>query len=150
MTPSAVFQVAVFDALTAADGPLAEVFDELLRCEPRVHDRPPTHHIDDAGRRVDGPLFPYITLGSDDVIDDSNTCDAAFEVYANVHVWSRAVGMMEAKRLGDAVAKTLNAALAIDGFVCAHHEFRSARYFTDADGLTTHGVIVARFLIDPA
>lgn len=116
---------------------------------PRIYDRPPNSHVV-AGRHIDGPPFPYVTIGDDDIIDDSNTCERAYEAYVTVHVWSREVGRREAKRIGDAVARALNSELTLSGFVCIHHEFRSARYFPDPDGLTTHGVLTARYLIDPA
>lgn len=145
LTPAAPLQVAVMEALRG-DAGLAAAFG----CAPRVYDRPPNSHQDDAGREIDGPRFPYLTGAEVEIYDDSNTCAAAFEAFVTVHVWSREVGQPEAKRLGDAVAAALNTELQIEGFICTHHEFRSARYLPDPDGLTTHGVIVVRLLIDPA
>lgn len=94
--------------------------------------------------------FPYITIGDDDIIDDSNSCFDAFEVFVTVHVWSRDVGKVTAKRVGRAVRAALNVELLLTEFVCTVWEHQSSRYFKDGDGLTTHGVLTFRYLLDPS
>lgn len=139
-------QRAIFATLRA-DADLRTIFGAA----PRVFDAVPApdQNEPEAEYRRRVPM-PYITIGDDDIVDDSTTCARAFEATSRVHVWSRAVGRPEAKRIGDRITIALDATLTITGFVCTEHEFRSARYFTDPDGVTTHGVIEHRFLIDPA
>ena len=110
----------------------------------RVYDRVP-----EAAR------FPYINYGEDQVIEadaDGGDClMPGFEVFITIHVWSRAVGRAEAKRIGGAARTALHgAALSVSGFALHECELRSTTYFTDPDGLTTHGVCQFRVLIDPA
>lgn len=104
-----------------------------------------------------GKTFPYVHLDTSQTTDETvDDCATWFEVSQDVHVWSRATGMPETKRimkaLRDAVrtayfAGTLptNAGAAID-FIT--HE--SARTLRDPDGLTKHGVLTFRAIITEA
>ncbi|MGE0828942.1 MAG: DUF3168 domain-containing protein [Hyphomonadaceae bacterium] len=136
--PAAALQRAVFAALSDSPAGL-RVFDRIP--QPNPNEAEAAYR-----RRVQ---MPYVTIGDDDIIDDSNACFAASEAFVTVHVWSGAVGKMEAKAIGGAVRDALSVELAIDGFICTEAEFRDARYFTDPDGVTTHGVLSFRYLIDP-
>src|SRR5690606_6159142 len=101
---------------------------------PRVYDaipQPEPNETEAAYRKR--VRMPYITIGDDQIIDDSTTCEKAWEVFVTVHVWSRAVGRIEAKAIGSAIEETLDTALTIDGFVVKEHELRDARYPTDPD-----------------
>lgn len=127
-------QKAVYATLAANAGVKALIGDPA-----RVYDRVP-----------DNFAFPYVTIGDDQIIDDSNSCADAFEVFCSVHVWSRAVGRIEAKTIGAAVREALDSQLSITGFTVAEWRAQPARYFVEPDGLTTHGVLVFRYLIDAA
>lgn len=97
--------------------------------------------------------FPHIEYGEIQVVDDGADClEWAVEVYATIHVWSRAVGKVEAQQIAGAVRDTLhNAALTLaTGWALVEIVHRDTRIFIDADGLTTHGVVTFRALIDPA
>jgi hypothetical protein len=122
-------QKAVFDALMAfpaiADG--------------RVYDRVP-----------ENPQFPYVAIGDEQTIDDGNACDDGWEVYPDIHVWSRAVGHVEAKQLMAAVVPRIKAIGAVPGFDVVSVSFEGTRIFTDADGLTIHGVVTPKFIVTPA
>jgi hypothetical protein len=145
-------QRAVFRALRD-DASLAALF---VGGEARIFDRVPPPDSDDslqANRRK--PAFPYITIGDDELIDDGNGCARAWEATCTVHVWSRAVGKVEAKALADAVAYALGGApeitsppIAPNGFTVVDWAWRDTRTFTDPDGLTTHSVLTFRYLID--
>lgn len=140
-------QRAVFSALRDSDTMLAAFGSE----RPRVFDsipQPEPNETEAAYRKR--VRMPYVTIGDDQIIDDSTTCEKAWEVFVTVHVWSRAVGRIEAKSIGSAIEETLDTTLTIDGFVVKEHELRDARYPIDPDGVTTHGIIVLRYLIDPA
>lgn len=112
----------------------------------RVYDLVPT-----------SPRFPYVVIGDDQIIDDSH-CEAAFEAFATVHVFSRPTGeglkgKTEAKAIADTLVDALSVALDLgDAFVCSHDDadppFQDMRVFYEPDGLTAHAVLVFRYLID--
>ena len=92
----------------------------------------------------------YLTVGEDQIIDDSTTCESAWEAFVTVHGWSRAVGKGELKLMMTGVCDALDAAIALDGFVVVDHGLRDVRYLRDPDALTEHAVATFRYLIDPA
>lgn len=96
------------------------------------------------------PQFPYVTVGDDQIIDDSDDCQEGFEVYSTIHAWSRAPSKQEVKGIAAAVRDALNAPLAITDHNLIHHEFQSARVLTENDGLTVHIVLTFRYLVSPA
>jgi hypothetical protein len=100
------------------------------------------------------PTYPFVRVGEDQTLDDANGCDAAWEMFATLHVFARPIdglgARMVAKRVGSAIVPALSGALSPAGFVVTEQEFESSRYFMEADGVTAHGVLVFRFLIDPA
>lgn len=112
----------------------------LMGEAPRVYDRVPA-----------GAALPYIQIGDIQLVDDSH-CEAAWEAFVTTHVWSEAVGKPQAQEIADLVGALFHeAALDLgDDFVCVLAEFRDARIFTESDGLTTHGVLTHRVLIDQA
>lgn len=117
---------------------------------PRIFDRVPDAPPPNAPQQR--AIFPHIVIGEDELNDDSDGCGVAFEAIVTVHVFSRAVGKAEAKTIGAAVRAALDAQLEISGVACRDDDshFRSARYFTEPDGLTTHGVLTFRYVFDVA
>jgi hypothetical protein len=108
-----------------------------------------------AGGRVydhvpDGADFPYIEIGDEQIVDDGNTCDDGWEVFADVHVWSRSVGYPETKTLIASIVPRLVGITSIAGYTLIAVEVENTRVFRDPDGLTSHGVISVRFVITPA
>lgn len=108
----------------------------------RVYDRVPTN-----------ASFPYVSYGEDQVLqDDADAGDClieGFEAFVTLHAWSRGVGQVECKRLGGAIHDALhNAELTITDHALLVFEHRNTRYVRDPDGLTTHGVITFRSLLD--
>lgn len=97
-----------------------------------------------------GAEFPYVSIGSEQIINDDNSCGDGWEVYSDVHVWSRAVGSVEAKQIMADAVERINAITAIAGFALISVDVDDTRMFRDPDGITSHGVISARFIIDPA
>lgn len=95
--------------------------------------------------------FPYVTIGDEQVVDDGNTCDNGWEVFSDVHVWSRAnSGFQEAKLLLAAIVPAVVGIASIDGHDLISVEVENTRIFRDPDGLTSHGVISVKFIINPA
>ena len=126
-------QAAMFTALEAAN-----------ICGKRIFDRV----SEDA-------TFPYITIGISQVLDDGGSgshCTGGWEVFEDVHVWSRPPtgSKGELKTISAAVVAALLGIEAVEGFRVIVCQMTNARAFRDPDGLTEHGVITMRFLLDPA
>lgn len=129
--PSYALQVALVAALKAA-GALPDVVGG------RVYDAVPA-----------GAAFPYVTLGQCQVLPDKAGCIDGVEVSLQVDAWSRAVGFGEVKTIGAAIVAALDdQALAVDGFNVTVFELESAQYLRDPDGLTRHGAITFRGLLE--
>lgn len=124
-------QKAIHDALTAAPA----------LAGGNVYDRVPAKAAD---------AFPRITLGDEQVLDDSSSCGEGWEVYPDIHVWSRKPGHVEAKRIAADVVSRVLAIAAVDQFTLVEMRLESARSFTEPDGLTAHTVITFRVRLDPA
>lgn len=133
--PSLPLQKAVFDALTQA----------FAGQGVGVYDRVP---LDAAGRMI-GP-FPFVQIGEDHILSEADQCHDAASAFATVHVWSRAVGKVEAKRTMATVCLALDAILAVDGFQAITHQVVDGpRHMTDLDGLTSHSVVTFRYRLGP-
>lgn len=101
-----------------------------------------------AGRVYDtvpaNAVFPYVTIGPVDSVDDDADCITGLLVAQQIDVWSRAVGTPEAKKIVDAVRHALHdqeAALPLSSNGMAYFECRNARINRDPDGLTSHGIL---------
>lgn len=120
-------QAALFAALTAA-----------RICDGRIYDQVP-----------EGAAFPRVTIGDEQTIDDSDQCAEAWDVVADIHVWSRPVNgsKAEVKTIAAQIHTAVKAIAAISGFFLEsiHHE--TTRVLRDPDGKTEHAVISYRFSI---
>lgn len=125
--PSLPLQAAIVAALKAGI-PAARVYDDV----------------------PEYPKFPYFSLGPDDVLDDHDQCVGGADTSCQVHVWSRAVGRVEAKQMVAAAILALDQPLTVVGHVVVIHQVTSARVDRDPDGVTQHGVIVVRYATTPA
>lgn len=123
-------QRSIYAALTSANV-----------AESRIYDQVPS-----------SATFPYVTIGDSQVIDDSNSCGEAFEVFETIHVWSRPANdsKLELKALLPLVKSAILSISAVSGFTVQVLEFVSAQTNRDIDGETEHSVITFRFLLDPA
>ncbi|CDX49224.1 conserved hypothetical protein [Mesorhizobium plurifarium] len=123
-------QKALFAALNGATFAGANVFDQVPESNP----------------------FPRITIGDEQVIDDSNTCQDGWQVFPDVHCWSRpeSGSKIEVKTLAAQVVTAVEAIASIAGFSLVSMKHETTRFFRDPDGLTEHAVVSFRALIDPA
>lgn len=124
-------QRAIYGALTAAPALAGgNVFDQVPENEP----------------------FPHITIGDEQVIDDSTTCQDGWEVHTDVHCWSRPANGSkgEVKALAASVVTRIISIASVDGFSLVSLTHETTRVFRDPDGLTEHAVVSFRALIDPA
>jgi hypothetical protein len=107
----------------------------------RIYDRVPAD-----------PTFPYITIGDEQVVDDGNSCEDGWEVFADIHIWSRpATGSkVEVKDLVAAVVARLNTPLSVADLIVVIAELQNARTMRDPDGITEHAVLTFRYVLQPA
>lgn len=95
--------------------------------------------------------FPYITVGPGQTVPMDETCWDASEVFAQVDVWSRAVGFPEAKVIAGAIRIALHdQALTIPDHICDRVEVRSIDFSRDPDGLTSRARIDLLITTQPA
>jgi hypothetical protein len=100
-----------------------------------------------------GAAHPYVTIGDDQVLDDGNSCDDGWEVFSDIHIWSRPASgsKVEAKDLGAAiVGRILATSLTVTGFTVVIDALESSRAFRDPDGITEHVVLTFRHVLQPA
>lgn len=123
-------QKAIYDVLVAAS-----------ICSGRIYDRVP-----------DGATYPYVTIGDESVSDQSNSCNPAWDVIADVHVWSRPDGASKAevKAIGATVVNTVLAMTTVSGFVLSRVDFETSLTRRESDGLTEHMICIFRVCVDPA
>lgn len=95
-------------------------------------------------------LKPYITIGPADLIAADADCIASDEITQQLDAWSIEPGFSECKRICGAVRKALRRLQAEQDGLRFEIEHQSTRVFTDADGITSHGVITVRATIDTA
>lgn len=119
---------------------VARLKSEVTEIGGRVYDSIPT-----------SATFPYYNIGDIQTISDGADCLDATEVFVTLHVWSRAVGKVEIRRLTAAARSALHGWLPVlAGFRVVEHEHRDTRTLDDPDGITSHGVMTFWALIDPA
>ena len=90
--------------------------------------------------------LPFIRIGDDQILEDSDECVSGSEIFALVHVWTRPDP--PDVQLGRQMAGVIRAALTADdleiaGFEMILGEFQDARHLTDPDG-SSHAVIAFR------
>lgn len=121
-------QVAIYAALTGANV-----------AGGRVYDRPP-----------ESPTFPYVTIGDEQVIYDSDECATGFEVHPDVHVWSRPStgSKVEVKTLVAAVVEAVTGISSVSGFSVVSSRFETSRVLRDPDGITEHAALTFLFVLD--
>jgi hypothetical protein len=130
--PSLAVQKGVFDALTAALGDTAKVYDRVPLKAGAV-----------------AAEFPYVHIGEDQVVPDTDQCHDAFSVFVTIHVWSRAVGKVEAKGIMAACLSALALNLPLAGFQAITWDVTNIHHMTDTDGLTSHSVATIRYRLGP-
>lgn len=129
--PSLELQGSLFNNLLADAGVTALVGN-------RIYDRVPQN-----------TQFPYISIGEFQTVDDGAECVDGVEVFADLHVWSRSAGQVQAKQIASAIRRVIHdQAFPVAGFNLVDIRHRDTRFLQDPDGETTHGVITFRALID--
>jgi hypothetical protein len=132
--PSLELQRAISQVLITSDA-----LETAMGGTVRAYDRVPP-----------APTFPYISFSEAQVIDNGNTCEHdMFEIFVDLHVWSRTVGMSEAKTISGVVRSVMLALEIATDWKIPVVEFQTSRHMNDPDGLTVHSVNTFRFLLEP-
>jgi len=143
-SPANAIQIAVFNALDGSselDSLLASHVTESRSAIYGVKPQPA-----DTG---DNSLFPYVTIGEDNVNDWSTDTASGAQALVNVHVWSRANGWRESKQISGAVYNTLHRAeLTVPDHEFINSEWQQDQNIRDADGQTLHIVTSYQITID--
>lgn len=128
--PADEIQRAILLALDAADV-----------CGGRIYDDPPARGV-----------FPYVTIGEEQIIEDGDACSDGYQVVATLHAWSRPEisSKAEVKELAAEIVSALRAIETIEDFDLISGELETSRTLRDPDGKTEHAVITYRFIITPA
>lgn len=124
--------MAIYSALTAPELPIVgtKVFDTVPADTPA----------------------PYIHIGTAQVLDDGTDCADGWEVFTDIDIWSEpdAGSKLEVMEIGAAVVPRLLAITAVDGFKVIISAIENARYLDDPDGVSKHGIITVRHVLEPA
>lgn len=131
--PSLALQKGVYAALEAT-----------LGADAGVHDRVP---LDPSGKVT--AKFPYVNIGEDQIVPDTDQCHDAFSAFVTIHVWSRAVGKVEAKSITARCVAALALNLPLTGFQVITWKVSDIRHMTDRDGLTSHSVATIHYRLGP-
>lgn len=94
------------------------------------------------GKVPASPVFPYVTIGPVDSVEDDADCILGLEVAQQIDCWSRAGGSEECKDIVDAVRAALHdyePDLATNAVVFFQNRTSSVK--KDPDGITHHGIL---------
>jgi hypothetical protein len=97
--------------------------------------------------------FPYLRYGPDQTLAEPHDCiDECVTIAVQIDVFSTKPGKAEARTISAAVRSVLNNAdLSLgDDYALAELQHRSTMMLDDADGLTTHAVLMFDALVDSA
>ena len=125
-------QESVYGALTSSTA-----LQSLLGSPARCYDMVPP-----------AAIFPYVTFG-DVVVKEYDTKDqTGLEQLLTLHVWSRYRGRKELKQIIQTIYDVLhNTALTVTGVNYVSCMFQSASTVQENDGLTLHGILRYRIII---
>lgn len=94
--------------------------------------------------------YPFVHFGETQALDDDTDCGGSAEIFVTLHVWSNAVGAVEARQIVSAVRAALHRqplTLAAP-YALTEIEHRDTRVFADTDKTLTHGVVTLRALVE--
>jgi hypothetical protein len=95
---------------------------------------------------------PYIHIGDCQVLDDGNSCSDGWECFTDIHVWSEpdTGSKLEVMQIGAQVVPRLIGIASVPGFTVVISAIENVRYLDDPDGVSKHGVITVRHVLDEA
>jgi hypothetical protein len=93
--------------------------------------------------------FPYVHIGEDQILPDTDQCHDAFSAFVTVHVWSRAVGKVEAKTIMARLPLRPGRQPATRRLPGDRHLGHRHPPHDRPDGLTSHSVATIRYRLGP-
>lgn len=123
-------QKAFYDALTGSTSVMALVSGVFDHVPPKQ-------------------AFPYICIGDDTAIDWDTDNSVGLEATCTLHVWSDYRGRSQAKNIMETIYGLLHRQdMTIEGYTTVDVQCEYQEVGVDPDGLTRHGVMRFRVIID--
>lgn len=95
--------------------------------------------------------YPYIVIGDDTSIPFDTDNSTGTEATCTIHIWSRQRGRKEVKQMFGLINTSLHRAeFSVTGGALIECQAEFEESFMDSDGLTRHGVMRFRLLVDAA
>ena len=96
-----------------------------------------------------GAPFPYIQIGAADETSRDASCFVYSEHTVQLDVFSQEVGQVECKRITDAIKRALHyAELSLTDNAIGDVRVDSIRHLTDPDGVTAHGIVNIKTIVE--
>lgn len=94
--------------------------------------------------------YPYVAMGEMTATDWSDKFEPGQEVYSTLHIWSQYKGRKEVVEMGDAILQALTKSTLDLGpnFRAALDELDMNEIIVDIDGITRHGIMRFKYLIE--
>ncbi len=97
--------------------------------------------------------FPHIIHGEAQILDISDNCSEAYEIYVTLRVWTQdnEGGPTETSRQSKHIAgvvRGLLKGLSITGFRVVEHRPQPTNTFADLDGLSAQAVVSSRYWVE--
>lgn len=94
--------------------------------------------------------YPMATFGPMQTVPDYDGCGWLAEVFAQIDLWSTAVGFPEVKGLADTLTAALDAGLTVEGWTVVRFGVRSLQTRREPDGLTSRAILNLFYVLRPA
>lgn len=94
--------------------------------------------------------YPYVIMGEITAVDWSDKSTPGQEVFSTKHIWSQYRGKKEVTEMGDAIIQALTI-MPLDlspNFRAVLEELDTNEIIMDIDGITRHGILRTRYLIE--
>jgi len=94
--------------------------------------------------------FPYVTMGEITARPWCDKFEDGMEIFSTIHIWSRYHGRKEAEEMSDAIlqALTLSTLDLAPNFRAALDSLDGFDLIIDIDGITRHGIMRMKYLIE--
>jgi len=92
--------------------------------------------------------LPFVRIGDDQVIEDSDECVSASDLYATVHIWTKPdpPSVQLGRQMAGVIRQLFAPEFPIPGFDTVLARFVDARHLTDPDG-SSHSVLTFHFAL---
>ena len=94
--------------------------------------------------------YPYVVMGEMTATDWSDKFEPGQEVYSTLHIWSQYKGRKEVVEMGDAILQVLTKSTLdlAPNFRAVLDELDMNEIIVDIDGITRHGIMRFKYLIE--